>query len=175
MPANDQRGTKDEARGFADLNYCGPRRVKDAAGAPPAAPVADAEAGPETGQPATPAVEAPDQGRDRQMTSSSTLVIGCSEQLPDEPRAYHLMGTSTDGVVLLSRHGTHLLRRRERGDRLSGSCSSACSGLVLAGVPSSLRDARPAGADQPMEPGLGRRGRTTSTTARPRTTTGRVW
>jgi hypothetical protein len=32
-------------------------------------------------------------------------VIGCSEQLPNEIRAYHLMGTSTDGTVLLSRHG----------------------------------------------------------------------
>jgi hypothetical protein len=39
------------------------------------------------------------------MTSSSTLVIGCSEQLPNELRAYRVMGTSTEGAVLLSRHG----------------------------------------------------------------------
>jgi hypothetical protein len=39
------------------------------------------------------------------MTSSSTLVIGCSEQLPNELRAYRIMGTSTEGAVLLSRHG----------------------------------------------------------------------
>jgi hypothetical protein len=39
------------------------------------------------------------------MTSSSTLVIGCSEQLPNELRAYRVMGTSSEGAVLLSRHG----------------------------------------------------------------------
>ena len=39
------------------------------------------------------------------MTSSSTLVIGCSEQLPNELRAYRVMGTSTEGTLLLSRHG----------------------------------------------------------------------
>ena len=39
------------------------------------------------------------------MTSSSTLVIGCSEQLPNELRAYRVMGTSTEGALLLSRHG----------------------------------------------------------------------
>jgi hypothetical protein len=39
------------------------------------------------------------------MISSSTLVIGSSEQLPDELRAYRVIGTSTEGAVLLSRHG----------------------------------------------------------------------
>jgi hypothetical protein len=39
------------------------------------------------------------------MTSSSTLVIGCSEQLPNELRAYRVMGTSSEGSILLSRHG----------------------------------------------------------------------
>jgi len=39
------------------------------------------------------------------MTSVSTLVIGCSEQLPNELRAYRVMGTSSEGTVLLSRHG----------------------------------------------------------------------
>ena len=32
-------------------------------------------------------------------------MVGCSEQLPNELRAYRLMGTSTEGAVLLSRHG----------------------------------------------------------------------
>ena len=32
-------------------------------------------------------------------------MVGCSEQHPNELRAYHLMGTSTEGPVLLSRHG----------------------------------------------------------------------
>ena len=49
-------------QGLRDLNYYGPRRVKDAAAAPPAAPVADAEAGPEAAPPATPPVEAHDDG-----------------------------------------------------------------------------------------------------------------
>ena len=39
------------------------------------------------------------------MMPSSALVVGYSEQLPNELRAYHLMGTSTGGAVLLSRHG----------------------------------------------------------------------
>src|SRR5688572_25999022 len=33
------------------------------------------------------------------------LVVGCSEQVPDQLRAYHVMGTSSAGGVLLSRHG----------------------------------------------------------------------
>ena len=48
-------------QGLLDLNYYGPRRVKDAAAAPPAAPVAGTEAGPEEA-PATPPVEAHDEG-----------------------------------------------------------------------------------------------------------------
>jgi len=39
------------------------------------------------------------------MTSAATLVVGCSEQRPNELRAYRLMGTASDGVILLSRHG----------------------------------------------------------------------
>ena len=37
--------------------------------------------------------------------ASSVLVIGSCEQFPNDLRAYHLMGTSTEGAVLLSRHG----------------------------------------------------------------------
>ena len=33
------------------------------------------------------------------MTPSSQLVIGCSEQLPHELRAYRLMGVSSDGAL----------------------------------------------------------------------------
>jgi hypothetical protein len=70
--------------------------------------------------------------------ASPVLVIGCSEQLPNELRAYHLMGTSTDGVVLLSRHGT----------TYSATASEVTAypevlermlGLVLANMPSSLQ------------------------------------
>ena len=39
------------------------------------------------------------------MTPSSQLVIGSSEQLPNELRAYRWMGTSSGGGILLSRHG----------------------------------------------------------------------
>jgi len=61
IPAMIREGRKTK-QGLLDLNYYGPRRVKDAAGAPPAAPVAATEAGPEAGPPATPPVEAPDDG-----------------------------------------------------------------------------------------------------------------
>ena len=78
------------------------------------------------------------------MMASSALVIGCSEQAPNELRAYHLMGTSTDGVVLLSRHG-------KTYSAAAGEVTAypqlleRMLGLVLAGVPSSLRDhTRPA-------------------------------
>lgn len=40
-------------QGIRDLNYYGPRRVKDGAEAPPAAAVADAETAVEAGPPAT--------------------------------------------------------------------------------------------------------------------------
>jgi hypothetical protein len=33
------------------------------------------------------------------------LVIGCSDQLPNELRAYHLLGNASAGAVLLTRHG----------------------------------------------------------------------
>jgi hypothetical protein len=39
------------------------------------------------------------------MTPAAQLVIGCSEQLPNEVRAYRRVGTASDGAVLLRRHG----------------------------------------------------------------------
>jgi hypothetical protein len=77
------------------------------------------------------------------MTSSSTLVIGCSEQLPNELRAYRVMGTSTAGAVVLSRHGatysaaaTEVSAYPEVLERMLG--------VVLGSFPSSLRErARP--------------------------------
>jgi len=51
------------------------------------------------------------------MTPSSQLVIGCSEQLPHELRAYRLMGVSSDGALLLSCHGaTYSARQGEVSD-----------------------------------------------------------
>jgi hypothetical protein len=61
IPAMIKEGRKTK-QGLRDLNYYGPRRVKDAAGDPPAAPVADPEAGPEAGPPPPPPVEAPGDG-----------------------------------------------------------------------------------------------------------------
>jgi hypothetical protein len=61
IPAMIKEGRKTK-QGLRDLNYYGPRRVKDAAGDPAAAPVADTEAGPEAGPPAPPPVEVHDEG-----------------------------------------------------------------------------------------------------------------
>ena len=61
IPAMIREGRKTK-QGLRDLNYYGPRRVKDAAEAPPAAPVADTEAVPEAGPAAPPPVEAADVG-----------------------------------------------------------------------------------------------------------------
>jgi hypothetical protein len=78
------------------------------------------------------------------MIPSSPLVIACSEQVPNELRAYHLMGTSSEGAVLLSSHGAIY----------SAAASDVCAypdllermlGLVLPGFPANLRErARPA-------------------------------
>jgi hypothetical protein len=73
------------------------------------------------------------------MTPSATLVVGCSEQRPNELRAYYLMGTSTEGAVLLNRHGK----------TYSAAPSEVCDypallermlGVVLPSFPSSLRE-----------------------------------
>lgn len=77
------------------------------------------------------------------MMPSSALVIGCSDQRPNELRAYRLMGASTGGAVLLSRHGAtysavanEVTAYPELLERMLG--------LVLAGFPPHLRErARP--------------------------------
>jgi len=72
------------------------------------------------------------------MIPAATLVVGCSEQLPNQLRAYHLMGTSTEGAVLLSRHG----------ETYSAAASEVCAypallermlGVVVPSFPASLR------------------------------------
>jgi hypothetical protein len=40
-----------------------------------------------------------------EMMPPALLVVGCSEQRPDELRAYHVMGTSSAGGLVLSRRG----------------------------------------------------------------------
>jgi hypothetical protein len=73
------------------------------------------------------------------MTPAAALVVGCSEQRPNELRAYNLIGTSTEGAVLLSRHGK----------TFSAAPSEVCDhsallermlGVVLPSFPSSLRE-----------------------------------
>ena len=78
------------------------------------------------------------------MTSSSTLVIGSSEQLPNEIRAYRVMGTSTEGAVLLSRHGATYSAAASEVSAYP-ELLERMLGAVLPGFPSSLRaHARPA-------------------------------
>jgi hypothetical protein len=36
--------------------------------------------------------------------SSTVIVVGCSEQLPNEVRAYHLISAGKDGSAVLTRH-----------------------------------------------------------------------
>ena len=77
------------------------------------------------------------------MNASSGLVIGCSEQLPNELRAYHLMGTSTEGAVLLSRHGATYSSVASEVTAYPALLERML-GLVLAGFPPRLRErARP--------------------------------
>jgi len=77
------------------------------------------------------------------MIASSALVIGCSDQLPNELRAYQRMGTSTDGAVLLSWHGvtySAVASEVTAYPELLGRML----GLVLAGLPPRFRErARP--------------------------------
>jgi hypothetical protein len=68
------------------------------------------------------------------MTPSAQLVVGCSEQLPNEVRAYRRLGTSSDGAVLLSRHGaTYSAARGEVG--AYGEMLERMLGLVLKNLP----------------------------------------
>jgi hypothetical protein len=77
------------------------------------------------------------------MIPASTLVVGCSEQLPNDVRAYRLLGTSTGGAVLLSRHGaTYSAAASEV--RAYPELVERMLGMVLASFPASLRErARP--------------------------------
>jgi hypothetical protein len=71
--------------------------------------------------------------------TSSPLVIGCSEQFPNDLRAYHLMGASPGGAVLLSRHGTTY--SAATGDVIAyPDLLRRMLGLVLKGIPSRLRE-----------------------------------
>src|SRR6478672_6347024 len=77
------------------------------------------------------------------MIASSPLVIGCSDQLPNELRAYHLMGTSTEGAMLLSRHGATYSTVASEVTAYPDLLERMLE-LVLAGVPPRLRErARP--------------------------------
>lgn len=77
------------------------------------------------------------------MIASSPLVIGCSDQLPNELRAYHLMGTSTEGAMLLSRHGATYSTVASEVTAYPELLERMLE-LVLAGVPPRLRErARP--------------------------------
>ena len=77
------------------------------------------------------------------MIASSALVIGCSDQLPNELRAYRLVGTSTDGAVLLSWHGVTYSAVASEVTAYP-QLLERMLGLVLASFPPRLREgARP--------------------------------
>jgi hypothetical protein len=69
----------------------------------------------------------------------SLLVVGCSEQLPNQLRAYHVTGTSSAGRLLLSRHG---VKYSAAADEVSSyrDLLERMLGTVLANLPASLRD-----------------------------------
>jgi hypothetical protein len=72
------------------------------------------------------------------MTPSPQLVIGCSEQLPNQLRAYRLMGTASNGGFLLSRHGaTYSAAQGEVSDY--GEMLEHMLGLVLGDLEVGLR------------------------------------
>jgi hypothetical protein len=73
------------------------------------------------------------------MIPASALVVGCSEQLPNELRAYRLMGTSSDGAVLLSRHGATYSAAASEVSAYPEVLEHML-GLVLAGLPASARE-----------------------------------
>jgi hypothetical protein len=62
IPAMIEKGRKTK-QGLRDLNYYGPRRVKNAAGDPPAAAVGDGETVPQAGPPAASPAETPGAGK----------------------------------------------------------------------------------------------------------------
>ena len=71
-------------------------------------------------------------------------MIGCSEQLPNELRAYRVMGTSTEGSVLLSRHGATYSAAASEVSAYP-ELLERMLGVVLPSFPSSLQaHARPA-------------------------------
>jgi hypothetical protein len=72
------------------------------------------------------------------VTSLSTLVIGCSEQLPNELRAYRVMGTATEGAVLLSRHGATYSAAASEVSAYP-ELLERMLGVVLPGFPASLQ------------------------------------
>jgi hypothetical protein len=78
-----------------------------------------------------------ERGRD-EMTASSQIVIGCSAQLPNEVRAYRLMGSSTDGGLLLRRRGVTYSATRHEVSAYR-ELLQRMLGPVLAIVPPDLR------------------------------------
>jgi hypothetical protein len=66
------------------------------------------------------------------------LVVGCSEQLPDQLRAYRVMGTSSAGGLLLSRHGVTYSAVAEQVSSYP-ELLERMLGKVLANLPESLR------------------------------------
>jgi hypothetical protein len=71
-------------------------------------------------------------------TRPSLLVVGCSEQRPDQVRAYHVTGTSSAGGLLLSRHGVAYSALAEQVSDYDGLLERML-GKVLDNLPASAR------------------------------------
>ena len=68
------------------------------------------------------------------------LVVGCSNQLPDELRAYHLIGAADDGSALLSLHDGVNYTGTMTELSPYGPMLTRMVGAVLDGLPPVLRD-----------------------------------
>jgi hypothetical protein len=69
----------------------------------------------------------------------SLLVVGCSEQLPDQLHAYRVTGTSSAGGLLLSRHGVTYSAVADQVSSYHGLLERML-GKVLDNLPASLRN-----------------------------------
>jgi hypothetical protein len=107
-----------------------------------AAAAGDKEAGTGTGgsgnpRPQTRGLEGCALGKDARPP---VLVVGCSDQIPDELRAYHLVSAAEDGGVVLSLHDG--VAYTGTMSELSPYCAllSRMVGAVLENLPPAFRD-----------------------------------
>jgi hypothetical protein len=74
------------------------------------------------------------------LSSVSALVVGCSDQIPNMQRAYHLLSTSARGDALLSRHDGTTYTGTIRELSFYRGALATMIGSVLQDMPPSFRD-----------------------------------